>query len=133
MVRRSLLKPEGQGKEGWASAVEVIRVAEALDFFHQQIQRNPKDPFSFAMIGLLRGDRNEHDLALRSFDEAIRLEPKNATIYERRARSWYAKKEYNRAIDDYDAAIIRDPKNTRRIHRARPHFFCKEPVHAGHR
>ncbi len=106
-----LLKPEGQGKGGWASAVEVIRVAEALEFFLQQIQRNPKDPLSFAMIGLLRGDRNEYDLAIHSYDEAIRLEPKNAAIYAARARSWYAKKEYDRAIADYDAAIIRDPKN----------------------
>ncbi len=106
-----LLKPEGQGKGGWASAVEVIRVAHALDFFDQEIVRDPKDPLSFAMIGLLRGDRNEHDLAIRCYDEAIRLEPKNAAIYAARARSWYAKKEYDRAVADYDAAIIRDPKN----------------------
>jgi tetratricopeptide (TPR) repeat protein len=106
-----LLKPEGQGKEGWANAVDVIRIAEALDFFRQEIRRNPKDPFSFAMMGLLRGDRNEHDLAIRSYDEAIRLDPQNSAGYTGRARSWYAKNEYDRATADYDAAILRDPEN----------------------
>jgi tetratricopeptide (TPR) repeat protein len=107
-----LLEPEGQGKGGWAPAVEVIRVEEALKFFRQEIRRNPKDPFSFAMLGLLSGDRNEHDLAIRSYDEAIRLEPQNAASYTGRAGSWYAKKEYDRAIADYDAAILREPKNS---------------------
>jgi tetratricopeptide (TPR) repeat protein len=107
-----LLEPEGQGKGGWAAAVEVIRVAEALNFFRQETRRNPKEAFSFAMLGLLSGDRNEHDLAIRSYDEAIRLEPQNAASYTGRARSWYAKNEYEHAIADYNAAIVRDPKNT---------------------
>jgi tetratricopeptide (TPR) repeat protein len=107
-----LLEPEGRGKCGWAAVVEVIRVEEALKFFRQETRRNPKDPFSFAMLGLLSGDRNEHDLAIRSYAEAIRLEPQNAASYTGRARSWYAKNEYDHAIADYDAAILRDPKNS---------------------
>ena len=107
-----LLKPLGQGKSGWASAADVIRVEEALDFFNQKTRLNSKDPFPFAMLGLLRADRNEHDLAIRSYDEAIRLDPKSAASYTGRASSWYARKEYDKAIADYDSAIALDSKNT---------------------
>jgi tetratricopeptide (TPR) repeat protein len=107
-----LLKPLGQGKSGWASAADVIRVEDALDFFSQKIRLNAKDPFPFAMQGLIRADKNEHDLAVRSYSEAIRLDPKSGASYTGRASSWYAKKEYDKAMTDYDAAILLDSNNT---------------------
>jgi tetratricopeptide (TPR) repeat protein len=107
-----LLKPLGQGKSGWASAAQMIRVEEALNFFSREIRRNARDPFSFAMMGLLEADKNEHDLAIRNYDTAIRLDPRNAASYTGRAGSWYAKKEHDKAVADYDAAILLDSKNT---------------------
>ena len=80
-----LLKPIGQGKSGWASAGQVIPAEQALDFFTTKIRLDPKDPFPFAMVGLLRADKHEYDLAIRSYDEAIRLDPKSAASFSGRA------------------------------------------------
>ena len=77
-----LLKPLSQGRSGWASAGDVIRAERALDFFSEKIRINPKDPFSFAMLGLLRAEKNEYDLAIRSYDVAIRLDPRSAQALE---------------------------------------------------
>jgi tetratricopeptide (TPR) repeat protein len=107
-----LLKPLSQGRTGWASASDVIRAEQALDFFSEKIRINPKDPFSFAMLGLLRADKNEYDLAIRSYDEAIRLDPRSAASFSGRASAWCANKEYDKAIADCDAAIRLDPKLT---------------------
>ena len=46
-----LLQSESQGKSGWASALDVIAVEEAVDFFSQKIRLEPKDPFSFRHDG----------------------------------------------------------------------------------
>jgi len=40
-----LLRPEGQGASGWAAALGMIRVDQAVDFFTQQIRARPGDAF----------------------------------------------------------------------------------------
>ncbi len=106
------LRPLGRGASGWAGADQVIGAREALDYYSRKVLTDSKDPFSFAMLGLLSADRDEYDLAIRSYSFAIRLDPRHAASYTGRASSWYALKKYDKAIADYDRAIVLDSKNS---------------------
>ena len=47
---------------------------------------------------------------VKDYDEAIRLDPKDAVTFNNRGLAWYSKKDYDKAIKDYDEAIRLDPK-----------------------
>jgi len=56
---------------------------------------------------LLAQDR--FDEALVEYDEAIRIEPKNAPAYNNRGTAYGALGQYDRATDDFDESIRLDP------------------------
>jgi tetratricopeptide (TPR) repeat protein len=106
-----LLKSLSQAKLGWARARDVIAVDQAVDYFSREIERHPTDAFAFAMLGLLREDRQEHDLAIANYNDAIRLDPRSAANFAGRASAFSSKREFDRAIADFDCAIRLDPKS----------------------
>ena len=69
-------------------------------------------------VALVR--QGEFDNALRDYDEAIRLDPRNATLSPR-PRAWpgITRKSTTEAIADFDEAIRLDPKFARCVHRPR--------------
>jgi tetratricopeptide (TPR) repeat protein len=107
-----LLKSLSDRTSGWASALDVIAVDQAVDYFSQKIRLEPNAFFPFAMMALLRQDKQEHDLAIRNYDEAIRLDPQNAACFAGRATAWCSKREFDKAIADFDTALRLDPKNS---------------------
>jgi tetratricopeptide (TPR) repeat protein len=56
-------------------------------------------------------NKGEIDRAIADYDEAIRLDPKDANAYTNRGRAYFAKGNNDRAIAEYDEAIRLDPKN----------------------
>ena len=54
--------------------------------------------------------KGNNDRAIADYDEAIRLDPKNARAYNDRGIAYHAKGNNDRAIADYDEAIRLDPK-----------------------
>jgi tetratricopeptide (TPR) repeat protein len=54
--------------------------------------------------------KGERDRAIADYDEAIRLNPKNARAFQIRGLAHRAKGDNDRAIADYDEAIRLDPK-----------------------
>ncbi len=56
---------------------------------------------------VLKGD---HDKAVADFDEALKLEPKNASIYNNRGNARSDKGESDAAMADFDAAIKANPR-----------------------
>ena len=54
--------------------------------------------------------KGDYDRAIRDFDEAIRLNPKNAALYKNRASAYTEKSDYDRAIRDLDEAIRLDAR-----------------------
>jgi lipoprotein NlpI len=59
----------------------------------------------------VHNNRRENDLALADCDEAIRLDPKNATAYNNRCWAHNNRDESDLALADCNEAIRLDPKN----------------------
>jgi tetratricopeptide (TPR) repeat protein len=60
--------------------------------------------------GIAWSHKKDYDRAIADFNEAIRLDPNDATAYNNRGWAWSNKKDYDRAIADYSEAIRLDPK-----------------------
>ncbi len=56
-------------------------------------------------------DRKEYDQALRDYNEALRLNPRNSKAYTNRGTVWERTKDYDRAIADHTRAIELDENN----------------------
>src|SRR5262249_12062973 len=74
-------------------------------------QRSQKELASyFNSRGLAYRAKGDFDRAVADFDEAIRLEPKNALLFNARGVAYSAKRDYGRAMADFDEAIRLEPK-----------------------
>src|SRR5215471_3757640 len=54
--------------------------------------------------------KGDNDRAIADYDQAIRLDPKNAASYANRGGAYLGKGDNDRAMADYDQAIKLDPK-----------------------
>ncbi len=100
------LEAEGLGLAGWAMAEQVVPVEEAIVFFTRYIREFPDDVHGFFMRAIIwYQERNEPELALDDLNDAIRLDPTAAYLWNDRGEVWRARKNYNKAIGDYTEAI----------------------------
>ena len=60
--------------------------------------------------GIAYATKGDLDRAIADFNEAIRLDPKDAIVYRNRGKAYDAKGDHDRAIADLDQAIRIDPK-----------------------
>ncbi|MDR2434430.1 MAG: tetratricopeptide repeat protein [Treponema sp.] len=70
-------------------------------------------PAGIAFASFTSGDANRsagrYTEAIEEYDEAIRVEPNYAQIYNNRGLAYYQKGDYDRAIADFNQAITLDP------------------------
>ena len=71
--------------------------------------------------GLAYAGRRLHEFAIVDFDEALKLDPKDAPALSGRARALGHKGQYDRALADYTEALRHSPAQRSRPQRARPH------------
>ena len=55
--------------------------------------------------------KGDYDRAIKDYDRAIQLDPKNVFAYRNRGIAYENKGDHDRAIQDYDRAIQLDPKD----------------------
>lgn len=103
------IKLSHHGAEGWLEKTEAVLLEDAVEHFTNRIHADPKDASAYNSRATAWKLKGELDIALKDFEEAIRLDPK-AYTYTNRGIGWHAKKEYDKAIKDYDEAIRLDPK-----------------------
>lgn len=73
-----------------------------------------------------KGDKEK---AMAGFNEAIRLDPKNALAWRIRGATWAGKADYQKALADYSESIRIDPENPdSRHHRALLLSACNDPA-----
>ena len=64
-------------------------------------------------------EREDYDRAIADFDQAIRLDAKNANAFYNRGIAYHEKHDYDRAIADFDQAIKLDRQAGAGLQRAR--------------
>jgi tetratricopeptide (TPR) repeat protein len=94
---------------GWIDRADVIPLSRALDFFTEELKRNPTAR-GYMMQGMMLALKNEIEPSLAAFNEAIRLNPQMQDAYSNRAAVWNAKQEHDKAIADCGEAIRLDPQ-----------------------
>ena len=94
---------------GWINRSDVIPVSRAVDFFADELKRNPTAK-AYQIHGVMLAMKGEIEMALGELNQAIRLNPKMQDAYMNRAFLWIAKQEYDKAIADCEEAIRLDPQ-----------------------
>jgi tetratricopeptide (TPR) repeat protein len=97
--------------KGWIDRSDVISFSQALDFFNEEVRRNPSAT-AYNNRGMFRSQKGDYDVALGDFNEAIRLDPYQSKIYNARGKTWCLKREYDKALVDLNEAIRLDPASS---------------------
>jgi tetratricopeptide (TPR) repeat protein len=105
------IKVRSGGVSGWIDKNDAVLLENAVDFFTDYIERNPRDAFGYGMRGIAWCEKGEYDIAIKDYGEAIRLDPRDPANFNSQGLAWSAKKEYDKALRDFDEAIRLDPKN----------------------
>ncbi len=95
--------------EGWFDRSDVISFSAALNFFNNEVRRNPSTQ-AYAIRGKIWHAKHEHDKALADWQEAIRRDPSDPLAYVERGAAWFDEKQYEKAIADCNEAVRVDPK-----------------------
>ena len=66
-----------------------------------------------ALARSVRYAQNNYEGAIRDFDEALKLEPKDVLTLVARAQAYFGKAEYDKAVADCAEAIRLDPTEAR--------------------
>ena len=70
---------------------------------------SPKTAGNFLDRGILFADREDYDMAIADFTEAIKLDPNNGSAYSKRGLAYLEKQDYDRAVEDYSQALTLEP------------------------
>ena len=97
------------GKAGWLKKDDVVPVEQAVDYFSEVIQREPRSAWAYNLRGLVRERQGELQAAIRDFTEALRFDPQLAVAYNNRGIALDRNGEPKRAIEDYREALKLDP------------------------
>lgn len=92
----------------WDKAIEEFRKAAESDKKH-----NKNLAIALQQRGTAEMTAQKWPEAMKDFSEAIRLEPKNAAVYERRAYVEMKQGENDKALADYTEAIKLSPEDPR--------------------
>ena len=69
----------------------------------------------YGQRGLTWAAKSEYDKAIKDYNEAIRLNPRDAVAFANRGISWVSKGEYDKGIKDYNEAIRLNPNNRQAV------------------
>ena len=70
----------------------------------------------YVNCGIAYMEKGQYDLAIRDFDEALRIDPRNASAYINRGLTYLVQGQHDLAIRDYGKAIEIDPSNANAYH-----------------
>ena len=109
------------GLKGWAKADSVVPLDEAVAYFTRKIQANRDDPIPYVIRAKVWEAKKELDIALGDLNEALRLDPTHAWVYNWRGVLWKEKKAYDRAVADFTEALRLESSLPLRLSESRCH------------
>jgi hypothetical protein len=91
----------------WDDEIAVLNTVIAID----QSGRETRDNLVAALgnRGNAYAHTGQYDRAIEDYDQAIRLNPKEAQVFLTRGTAYALKDKYERAVEDYDQAIRLNP------------------------
>ena len=93
------------------SAAEKLR-GQAIDDLNRAIQLKPDYSEAYGNRGFVHYMAKNYSAAIKDFDSAIQLDPRNARNYVYRALYWrQVAKDNNRALADYNKALELEPND----------------------
>ncbi len=101
------------GKEtvqGWIHRRDVVPFEKALEFFNRRLQRDPSAEF-YTIRGTIWTEKQEYDKAIADFNEALRLDPKDANAHSALDLARHKKGKFDKAIATSEKAVRLDPKH----------------------
>jgi S1-C subfamily serine protease len=96
----------------FASGIYFAIPASKIQVLLSNMQRNPaptRQRATYHADGLVQVQKGNYRRAIEYYNQAIRLEPRNANIYVNRARAYLNLKDYQGALEDYNQAIQINP------------------------
>jgi tetratricopeptide (TPR) repeat protein len=99
------------GAEGWFPKEHAILTKDAVSYFNERLQMNPREALAYALRGRAWREQGDLDRALRDFDDAIRFYPLQAGWFRNRGALYEEKRDYDRAIQDFNDAARLNPQD----------------------
>jgi tetratricopeptide (TPR) repeat protein len=94
----------------WIKRSDVVPLENALEYYTQWIEKNPKDSWAYDFRATVFHERGNLEKALEDHSKAIELSPKDAHYYNNRGLVLFEKEQPDAALADYNQAIKLDPK-----------------------
>jgi tetratricopeptide (TPR) repeat protein len=85
-----------------------LRHAQELDLDHPELYRKPMS-LAFAQRGYVKAQVNQKEGAIADMHEALRLDPTNAGVFDKRGSLHFNLKHFKEAVADFTEAIRLDP------------------------
>jgi tetratricopeptide (TPR) repeat protein len=98
------------GISGWVRRDDIVPLEQAVEFYTQEITRNPSSWNAYLYRGFVFDVKHEYDEAIADYTRSIQIYPLWANTFNNRGWTWHRKKAYDRAIADYTEAMRLDPK-----------------------
>ncbi|MBW4686934.1 MAG: trypsin-like peptidase domain-containing protein [Komarekiella atlantica HA4396-MV6] len=96
----------------FASGIYFAIPASKIQVLLSNMQRNPaptRQRATYHADALVQVRKGNYRRAIEYYNQAIRLEPRNANIYANRARAYISLKDYQGGLEDYNQAIQINP------------------------
>ena len=88
-----------------------IRIVACTAVIKSGHESNKNLAVVFVSRGIAFRKKKQYDLAIKDYDQAIRLNPSDSAAFDDRGIAYKKKKQYDRAIEDYDQAIRLNPND----------------------
>ena len=98
------------GRRGWIHGDHIAKPNDAIKVFTAAIRRKPSSEIYNAR-GMIWQHKGEYDIAIKDYNEAIRINPESSSAYNNRGNCYLIKKKYDKAIADYGEALRISPKS----------------------
>jgi hypothetical protein len=97
--------------QGNVSIDQVISLPQAIEYFTSLLRTSSDQSSVYAARANIWYELGEDDIAIRDYDQAIKLAPTNAIMFNNRGYVSWRQKAYDKALADYSESIRLEPKS----------------------